>query len=88
MIDTHTHIYLEEFDEDRDEAVKRAIDAGISHLILPNVDFDTFSAMHSLHEDYPEHTYMAMGLHPTSVNEYFNNLLSQTLQEIRNELRW
>ena len=51
MIDTHSHLYLEEFDSDRDEAVKRAIEAGVGHLVLPNVDFDTFARMHSMHID-------------------------------------
>ncbi|MDD6850612.1 MAG: TatD family hydrolase, partial [Bacteroidales bacterium] len=44
MIDTHTHIYLEEFDADRDEVMRRAFDAGVRHLVFPNVDFDTFDA--------------------------------------------
>ena len=49
MIDTHTHIYLEEFDEDRDQVMQRAFDAGVDFLIFPNVDFDTFHAMQELH---------------------------------------
>ena len=47
MIDTHTHIYLEEFDEDRIEVVRRAREAGVERVILPNVDFDTVQAMHA-----------------------------------------
>ena len=47
MIDTHTHIYLEEFDEDRVEVVRRAREAGVERVILPNVDFDTVQAMHA-----------------------------------------
>ncbi|MDD2962137.1 MAG: TatD family hydrolase [Muribaculaceae bacterium] len=82
MIDTHTHIYLEEFNDDRNEVINRAINAGVEHIILPNVDFDTFDAMHELHEDYPQFTSMAMGLHPTSIDNYFQSLLSQTMQEI------
>lgn len=68
MIDTHTHIYLEEFDDDRNETVKRAIDSGVNHLILPNVDLDTIAPMHKLHSHFPSVTSMAMGLHPTSVD--------------------
>ena len=41
MIDTHTHLYLEEFDADRSETVQRALYAGVSHIILPNVDLTT-----------------------------------------------
>lgn len=51
MIDTHTHIYLEEFDEDRIEVVRRAREAGVERVILPNVDFDT-GASHACHERF------------------------------------
>ena len=68
MIDTHTHLYLEEFDADRSEAVQRALDAGVSHLILPNVDLTTIEPMHRLHDEFADVTSMAMGFHPTEVN--------------------
>ena len=53
MIDTHTHIYLEEFDEDRVEVVRRAREAGVERVILPNVDFDTVQAMHATNDLFP-----------------------------------
>ena len=68
MIDTHTHIYLEEFDSDRDDVVARAVERGVSHMILPNVDISTIEPMHNLNEAYPYCTSMAMGFHPTEVN--------------------
>ena len=86
MIDTHSHLYLEEFDSDRDEAVKRAIEAGVGHLVLPNVDFDTFARMHSMHIDYPDFTSMAMGLHPTSVTNFNDEYLDQI--EVELDLYW
>ena len=64
MIDTHTHIYLEEFDEDRVEVVRRAREAGVERVILPNVDFDTVQAMHATNDLFPGYCRMAMGLHP------------------------
>lgn len=76
MIDTHTHIYLEEFDEDRDAVVARALESGVSHLILPNVDLTTIEPMHKLHERYPKCTSMAMGFHPTEVNGDYKKALS------------
>lgn len=82
MIDTHTHIYLEEFDADRDEVMRRAFDAGVRHLVFPNVDFDTFDAMHRLHDAYPFCTSMAMGFHPTSVDAGYMPHLDRTLKEI------
>lgn len=77
MIDTHTHIYLEEFDEDRDAVVQRALDNGVHHLILPNVDLTTISPMHELHDRYPECTRMAMGFHPTEVNADWRKSLTE-----------
>lgn len=79
MIDTHSHLYLEEFDADRDDAVRRALAAGVRHLVLPNVDLETFGRMVALHEAYPACTSMAMGLHPTSVGDGFR----ETLEEVR-----
>lgn len=83
MIDTHTHIYLEEFNDDRTETMQRAIDAGVSHLIFPNVDFDTFDDMQRLHQQFPAYTSMAMGLHPTSITPTYKDDLARTLTEIR-----
>lgn len=82
MIDTHSHIYLEEFDEDREEVIARAKAAGIRHIILPNVDFDTFGQMHSLNIDHREYTSMAMGLHPESVGSHNGALLEQVDEQL------
>ena len=77
MIDTHTHIYLEEFDEDRIEVVRRAREAGVERVILPNVDFDTVQAMHATNDLFPGYCRMAMGLHPTSVEADYRERLEQ-----------
>ena len=77
MIDTHTHIYLEEFDNDRDDVVTRALDSGVQHLILPNVDLSTIEPMHRLHDKYSECTSMAMGLHPTEVGADYKEVLAK-----------
>ena len=77
MIDTHTHIYLDAFDEDRDAVVCRALDNGVHHLVLPNVDINTIEPMHTLHDKYPHCTSMAMGLHPTEVNADWREVLKE-----------
>ncbi len=77
MIDTHTHIYLEEFDNDQADAVRRAQEAGVKHIILPNVDLDTVQAMHNTFNRYPGYCRMAMGLHPTSVEADYRQQLEQ-----------
>ena len=77
MTDTHTHIYLEEFDTDRDAVMQRALAAGVSHMVLPNVDLSTIEPMYSLHESYRHCTSMAMGLHPTEVKSDWRKQLEQ-----------
>ncbi len=69
MIDTHTHIYVTEFDEDRDEVVRRAQDAGVEQLLLPAVDSESHQTLFSLVRRYPTYCRAMMGLHPTSVND-------------------
>lgn len=75
MIDTHSHIYLPEFDGDRHDTVARAQAAGVSHIVLPNVDLTTIEPMYELHAKYPAYTSMAMGLHPTEVNSDYRTAL-------------
>lgn len=67
IVDTHTHLYLPEF-EQPSEAVKRALDAGVGHMVFPNVDLTTVEPMLALHREFPAETSVAMGLHPTEVN--------------------
>ncbi|HNX89762.1 MAG TPA: TatD family hydrolase [Paludibacteraceae bacterium] len=69
MIDTHSHIYSEEFDSDRDEVILRAQHAGVTKIILPNVDSDTLPRLLELEARYPDYCYAAIGLHPESVKE-------------------
>jgi len=67
--DTHTHLYLNQFDNDRKQVVEKAIKNGINYLFLPNVDTETIQPMLNLVWDFPEHCFPMMGLHPCSVNK-------------------
>ena len=67
MIDTHTHLYSEQFDEDRDEAIKRAKEAGVERFYLPAIDSETHEKMLELEAQYPGEIFAMMGLHPCSV---------------------
>ena len=69
LIDTHSHLYAEEFDEDRLQALARARDAGIVRLLLPAIDSESHERMLSLASDAPDMCRVMMGLHPTSVND-------------------
>lgn len=82
MIDTHSHIYLQEFDEDRHEVVQRAIESGIQAVLLPNVDSSTIAAMHDLEKKYPDFCKAMMGLHPTSVDQNYNEGLAVVEQNL------
>lgn len=82
MIDTHSHIYLSDFDEDRVEVIERAKAAGVKHIILPNVDSETMPAMLALEALDTNYFSAAIGLHPTSVKEDFIKELELVKQEL------
>jgi TatD DNase family protein len=69
LIDTHTHLYLPEFDSDRDEMVSRATVNGIEKLLMPNIDIHSVEAMLSATTRYESICFPMLGLHPTSVKE-------------------
>jgi len=69
LIDTHTHLYLPEFDTDRDEVVNRAVGDGISKMLMPNIDIQSVDQMLSVVTRYPGICYPMTGLHPTSVKK-------------------
>lgn len=71
MIDTHTHLYLPEFDTDGggEAAVRRALAAGVGHMIFPNVDLGTVRPMLDLASRFPAQISCAMGLHPTEISD-------------------
>jgi len=75
LIDTHTHLFTEQFNEDRDDIVKSAIEAGVSKMLLPNIDLASIEAMHQLEKDYPENCFAMMGMHPCSVTENWESEL-------------
>jgi TatD DNase family protein len=69
LIDTHTHLFSEQFNDDRHEIVQEAINAGVSKMLLPNIDLESIDAMHQLEQDFPGQCIAMMGLHPCSVTE-------------------
>lgn len=75
LIDTHSHIYLSEFEEDRAEMLDRAKASGIQRIFMPNIDSDSIPGMFRLAEQYPDFCLPMMGLHPCSVaNRYAEDL--------------
>ena len=82
LIDTHTHVYDHQFSLDRNEAMQRALDAGIGMMLLPNVDAFTIAPMLELHEQYPDCTRVMMGLQPEEVKEDYKEVLSMMEKEL------
>lgn len=76
ITDTHTHLYSEAFDEDREAMVQRAIDKGIQRFFVPAIDSTYTNSMLALQASFPEHVYLMMGLHPTHVKEHYNDELA------------
>ncbi|MEM9775947.1 MAG: TatD family hydrolase [Chloroflexota bacterium] len=66
LVDTHCHLDFERYDEDRHETIQRAIDQGITHVVIPSVDLDRIPAILELADRYPEFLYTAVGVHPNS----------------------
>jgi TatD DNase family protein len=75
LIDTHTHLYSAQFDEDRDQMIARAISQGVTKFLLPNIDLESVSGMYELVDRYPGVCYPMMGLHPCSVAENWEEQL-------------
>lgn len=75
LIDTHSHIYSEEFNGEIDDVVKRCIESGVEKILLPNIDSSSIKLMLDLSDKFPAVCFPMMGIHPTSVKEDFNEEL-------------
>lgn len=77
LIDTHSHIYLPQFDQDRAAMLQRALDAGVQKILLPNIDLESKPLLLDLCEEYADVCYPMMGLHPCDVKENYKDVLAQ-----------
>ncbi|MGV3460288.1 MAG: TatD family hydrolase [Flavobacterium sp.] len=81
--DTHTHLYSEEFENDRDAMMARAIDAGVTRLFVPSIDSSYTQQMYELEACYPKNVFLMMGLHPTYVKpETYKDELAHVQREL------
>ncbi|MCK5637328.1 MAG: TatD family hydrolase [Flavobacteriaceae bacterium] len=76
LTDTHTHLYSEQFDNDRVEVIQRAIDNNIKRFFIPAIDSTYYQAMFELEKQYPESVFLMAGLHPTHVKENYKEELA------------
>lgn len=76
ITDTHTHLYSEAFNDDRNDMIQRALKLNVNRFFIPAIDSTYTNAMFQLEIDYPEHVFLMMGLHPTHVKENFKDELN------------
>ena len=76
ITDTHTHLYSEAFDNDRNKMMQRALDANVSRFFIPAIDSTYTTSMLQLEKDFPENVFLMMGLHPTHVKDNYKDELA------------
>ncbi len=77
LTDTHTHLYVEEFKDDIDSVVQRALEEGVEKFYLPAIDSSENDALLALEKKFPERMFAMAGLHPCSVKENFKEELEK-----------
>ena len=77
LIDTHCHLYSEQFDTDREQVIANAKRMGVDRILLPNVDLQTVAGMHELVANHPGVCYPMMGLHPCDVKPDYETEIAQ-----------
>jgi len=82
FIDTHCHLFDEQFNTDRDAAVTRALEAGVTKFLLPNIDTQTIQPLYTLADKYPDSCLPMMGLHPCSVFTDYEKSLDLIYKEL------
>ncbi len=87
LIDTHTHLYLPEFDTDRDEIVKRAVSNGVVKLLMPNIDLGSITPMLDAAGKYKDNCLPMIGLHPTSVGDDYSSILER-IEQLASEYKY
>lgn len=82
ITDTHTHLYSEEFSEDRDVMIQRALNKGVNRFFVPSIDSSYTHLMYDLERQYPENVFLMMGLHPVYVKENYETELAFVEREL------
>lgn len=84
LIDTHAHLYVDNYTEDLSEVVQRAKQAEVEKVLLPNIDVSTIDLLRKITLEYPNFFLPMMGLHPTSVNSDYKEELDTIYKELNN----
>ncbi|RGV55386.1 TatD family deoxyribonuclease [Bacteroides intestinalis] len=88
LIDTHSHLFLEEFSEDLPQVIERARSAGITHIFMPNIDSTTIDSMLSACNTYKGYCFPMIGLHPTSVDAGYEKELEIVARELKSSNKY
>ncbi len=82
LIDTHTHLYSEEFESDRTQMMDRALAAGVEHFFVPAIDSSYFNGMQQIQQQYPQNVHLMMGLHPCYIKSDHEKILKKIEKEL------
>ena len=82
ITDTHTHLYSEQFDDDRAEVIQRALAAGVTRFFIPAIDSTYTKAMYALEASYPNNMYLMTGVHPTHVKANYLEELTHVKDQL------
>ena len=87
-IDTHTHLFVTEFDNDREAAVRRAVEAGVNKLCLPSINEKSLDALLGMCDAFPGVCYPMVGLHPTDVDKEYKTVLDNLYSRLKSDVRF
>jgi|TARA_B110000261_G_scaffold153922_1_gene184986 TatD DNase family protein len=82
ITDTHTHLYSEQFDDDRVEVIERALAAGVTRFFIPAIDSSYTNAMYALEASYPNHMFLMTGVHPCHVKADYLEELAHVKEQL------
>lgn len=83
LTDTHAHLYSKDFNADRTQMFQKAFDEDVKRFFIPAIDSSHTTAMYDLEKNFPDNVFLMMGLHPTSVDEKYEQELKHVEEELR-----
>ena len=88
FVDTHTHLFTTEFDVDRADAVRRAVEAGVGKLCLPAINEESLPSLMAMCDEFPSVCHPMIGLHPTELGEDYERVLDRMYNLLKNDDRF
>ena len=85
LIDTHTHLFAQQFDEDRPEVIHRALEKGVKQMLLPNIDSSSIQPMLNLCAEFPNNCFPMIGIHPCDIKKNYLEELEIIEEWLQNE---